>query len=244
MIPDGNWVIRLDGRIHTVRATLPLGPDDIVLSVFVDGVLAFKKSFGLVTFPRELCQFHKDGHAYVVTKKGWWGSGSLELQVDGVKVEPTNDGALAAPPSGAKVLLPGMELVNTSVDSKVLKVEVDSEVITVPRGVKRTVRKSRTITRTLETTTTAKTGAKVGVNIGPLTAKIQGEIETRLGRTFQESEAVEQTVEIDGNTHQRFQLTWYDRFRTGEISYRENGTLKNARFLFREGTELEVSELK
>jgi hypothetical protein len=139
--------------------------------------------------------------------------------------------------------LPGMELVTTSVDAKVLKVEVDSEVITVPRGVKRTVKKSRTITRTLEAATTTKAGGEAGVNIGPLTAKIQGEIEKKLGRTFQESEAVEQTVEIDGNTHQRFQLTWYDRMRTGEISYRENGTLKNAKFLFREGTELEVSEL-
>jgi hypothetical protein len=126
----------------------------------------------------------------------------------------------------------------------VQKVEVDSEIVTVPRGVKRTIKKSRTIMRTVETAETSRTGRDAGINIAPLVAKIQSEIEKKLGRTFQESETIEQTVDLDGNVHQRFQLTWYDRFRTGEISYQESGIVKNVRFLFREGTELDITEVR
>jgi hypothetical protein len=230
MKKDGNWVFRLNGRVHTFR----IGG---MLSVYVDDVLVHKKRIWL-SF-RELSRFQKNGHEFVVYITAGVRA-ELGLQVDGLEAERTNDRPLSAPNSPVG----NAELVNTSVDSEVLKAEVGSEVITVPRGVKRTVKKSRTIARTVETDTTTKTGSDVGVIIGLLTAKVQSEIEKKLGRTFQESETVEQTVELDGNIHQRFQLTWYDRFRTGEISYQENGIVKNARFRFREGTELDVIEVK
>src|SRR5947209_7006232 len=52
--------------------------------------------------PHELGRYQKDGHTYVLRMKGWWAFVSLELEVDGVVIEPTKVGPLVAPTSGVK----------------------------------------------------------------------------------------------------------------------------------------------
>jgi hypothetical protein len=96
---DGNWSMRLDGRDQAVRATFTL--PESVLAVYVDDVLACKKTIWLVS-PGEFCRFKKDGHEYVVNKTGWVGFGSLALKVDGLEAERTSTGTTVAPAAVAK----------------------------------------------------------------------------------------------------------------------------------------------
>jgi len=162
-----NWVIRLDGRVYPVRATWP--DTDAVLSVYVDGVLTYQKSV-LLTYPRELCRFQLDGHEYIVRMKGWtlkWAT--LQLQVDGIEAERTNDGPLAAPTSGGKTGIPQeqrVELVETRRIEESLG--EDRRVIDNTNSsaeVRRTITVSREWSQTIaiddETTTSVKGEASV-----------------------------------------------------------------------------------
>lgn len=111
MIKNTDWVVHVDDRVHAVRVTIPNPMTCVMGPVYVDAVLVHEKAIPLVS-AGEICRFHKDGHDYVLSLKGWgnWIVGfhaqGLELRVDGLLVEPSKDGPLVVPTAGAKTDVP------------------------------------------------------------------------------------------------------------------------------------------
>jgi hypothetical protein len=165
------WLVRLDGRVHNVRATIP----NLGMSVHVDGVLAWSKKGILLLHPQEVCRFQEDDHEYVLSMKGYtWFFASLELRVDGREAERATDEQLADLTATPKTPAPQdsrdqrFELVETArmeqplgEERKVIDNSRSSAV--VQRRITMSKEWSQTITIDDETATAVK--GKVGVKL-------------------------------------------------------------------------------
>src|SRR5271166_5183909 len=182
-----DWVVRLDGHIHAVKAANSISG----FKVYVDGELAWKTWLLHALYPRELCRFQQTGHEYILLMKGRGLGCSLELRVDGLVVEPTNDGPLAAPTSGAKATVPQnsreqrIELVETQAMEESLGEErrvIDNSASSAE--VKRTFTVSKEWSQTIainnETTTSVKGEVSTKLNlIVNLNLKLEAERKIR-----------------------------------------------------------------
>lgn|ERR1051325_2726779 len=124
------------------------------------------------------------------------------------------------------------------------------ETVNVAPGSKASLKRSHTVehqvTLMFDSSVEGSMRVESGVLLSPLyklSSEVKVKLEKQLGRTFKDSETFEQVVDVDGNVHRTYRLTWIDRVRTGRVKYTMNGEVSEVPFVFSEMAELSVEEL-
>ena len=121
------------------------------------------------------------------------------------------------------------------------EVQVATEVIQVPYGVKIIVKRSRTVDHIIEINWRTQSGISIDAGIKQIiSTTIHGEIEKSKGRTYHESEKMEYEIELDGEKHNRYKLIWSDIWLKGNSEVTQGSMKAEYPFEFRERSELTV----
>jgi hypothetical protein len=130
-------------------------------------------------------------------------------EYDGDKVLIRATGTQNAPHSGdgtPKVTL----------DKAVKREELQSEWAEIPPGGIFRSKRSRTIEHEVVLELDTALHGELSVDkLEFIKASIKGQLETKLGQTFKQTETVEKEISLDGNRAHKYKITWYGRFVTG-----------------------------
>jgi len=220
--PETNWVVRLAGRAHAVKVTVAF----LSMSFYVDGVLADKLNPGLA-YPHELARYQKDGHTYVLRLKGWWAFVWLELEVDGLVIEPTKAGSSAAPTSGAETGVAQeqrIELVETERTEQLMAEDrkvIDNSNGSQPVQRKITMTKEWTQTITIENEKAASLKGSAGGSLWGVEIKVEAEARIR-ERYSTSTETMkrytdETTITVPAKTRTELIFAWKQVWQCGII---------------------------
>lgn len=132
--------------------------------------------------------------------------------------------------------------VNIELQPEERRLNVATEVVRVPRGVTIKVSRSRTVEHSVAVDWRHEIGAEVGFQQF-VTAAIRGEIERRLGRTYQQTETTAYEVELNGKISEQYKLTWVDVLLTGVSEVVDGGSVRRLPFEFRDRSELEITSI-
>jgi hypothetical protein len=237
-----SWAVCLDGRVHRVRVTRDSGWWGGQLEIYINDELNQKGVFAIWSKWR----FNKDGHECVLSWTGWTGdTGSYQLLVDGVKIEPTNVVPAAAPTSVAKTGVPQdwerVELVETqrieeSLGEERRVIDNSNSSAEVRRTMTVTREWSQTIAIGDETTTsvTGEVGVKVKL-IADLKLKAEREVRakystsTETKRTFRE----EVVITVRAKTKVEVVFAWKQVWQCGVIrAYAHDGSTSEFPYRF------------
>jgi hypothetical protein len=122
--------------------------------------------------------------------------------------------------------------------NRYLEKELSREIVTTPRGAKRTVKRIRSFEHVVTIGSTTGVDSSLKADLSIISAEIRGKLEASNTQAFKESETIEQTVEIDGNLLARVALVWVERRQLGSATISVNGAPLNLTFQF--GVELEL----
>jgi hypothetical protein len=115
------------------------------------------------------------------------------------------------------------------------------EDVAVPEGASITVRRSRTIEHTLHVEWGQSGGGQLNLGLtDSVKAQIQGAVERKQGQSYQQTETVEYTVQLNGEEARRYKLVWSDIWQGGTAEIVQGGRSSTAPFQLRVGTELDV----
>lgn len=123
-------------------------------------------------------------------------------------------------------------------------IQVDTEIVRVPRGVVIKVKRSRTIEHSVEINWKAVGEIKIDAGIKELlNGSIRGEIERQQGRSRKLSETMEYEVELNGNQSSQYRLKWMDLWREGYVELHQSKNIDTIPFTYKERAELDVEEV-
>jgi Family of unknown function (DUF6263) len=149
----------------------------------------------------------------------------------------TSDRDPTRPGAGVVVVL------SVKTDPGVQRKEISAEEVEIGRGLIK-VRRSRILERAVSLDLKGLPGgirARQGPWVAEVKEKVWTEVATQIGGNLRRSEAVDQTVTLDGKAAARHRLVWYDRLRTGKVRIKKDDKNLTIPFTFREGTELRAT---
>jgi hypothetical protein len=237
---EGSWAIKLDGKSHVVRASVPAISWSPRLTVHLDGSPIHTQAVFLVL--GELCCLKVLGHDLSIRVRGFGLLGSFCLLIDGVEAAHSNDGLM----EGRQPIQPFNRTLDASiVETQRVEELLGEEVREIDNSqsaveIQRKIRVSREWSQlySIERESTAKIGGELSVEgawIVDFKATAEGAIRKRyeLSTEDKKSYSEELTIEVPPRTKVQVVLKWKQIWQCGIVLVRNGSDGTESQIPFR-----------